>query len=164
MPIAQSLSSTRLAFYIAFIVALAVWTGSGVFESIRSHPTWYADPVAYTRTYTEPAGTVNPWPALTIVLLLTTLAALLAFLRYRGPGRREVLLVLVSTLLILVATGQYFVPTLIKLGNPEALADAQIIAMSRMWMRLNGIRIAALLALLTYSQVGLVRLVRPRAN
>ncbi len=73
------------------------------------------------------------------------------------------LLVLVSTFLILVVTALYFVPTLIKLANHEALTDAQITSMSLLWMRLNGVRIVVLLALLTYSLVGLIRLVRPRA-
>jgi hypothetical protein len=164
MTIPPRLSSTRLAFYIAFIVTLAVWAGGGVFDTISSHPAWYADPVAYTRTHAEPAGTVNPWPFTTAALALTTLAALAAFARYRGPGRREVLLVLGGTFLILVVTGLYFVPTLIKLANPEALTDAQITSMSLLWMRLNVIRIAVLLALLTYSLVALIRLVRPRAN
>jgi hypothetical protein len=110
-------------------------------------------------TYTAPEGTVNPWPFTTAALALSTLAALTVFARYRGPGRREVLLVLVGTLLILVMTAFYFVPTLIKLGNHEALTDGQITAMSRTWMQLSVARIASLIALLTFSQVGLIRLV-----
>lgn len=157
-------TTTRLALYIAFIVTLAVWAGSGVFDSISSHPAWYADPATYIRTYTAPAGTVNPWPFTTAVLALATLVNLAAFARYRGVGRREVLLVLGGTFLILFATAFYFVPTLFKLASPEALTDAQITAMSRTWMQLNVIRIVALLALLTYSQVGLIRLVRPSSQ
>lgn len=156
-------TKTRLSLYIVFIVALAVWVGGGVFDSISSHPAWYADPVKYTRAYAPPEGTVNPWPFTTAFLALSTLAALGAFARYRGAGRREVLLVLGVTFLILVVTALYFVPTLIKLADHQALTDAQITSMSRMWMRLNGVRILVLLALLIYSQVGLIRLVRPRA-
>ena len=157
------LTKTRLSLYIVFIVALAVWTGGGVFDSISGHPAWYADPVKYTRTYAMPEGTVNPWPFTTAAIALTTLAALAAFVRYHGPGRREVLLVLGGTLVILVATALYFVPTLIKLANHEALTDAQITSMSLLWMRLNVVRIVVLLALLAYSLVSLTRLERPRA-
>jgi hypothetical protein len=156
-------TNSRLSLYIAFIVALAVWAGGGVFDTISSHSAWYVDPVTYTRTSAVPEGTVNPWPFTTAALALSTLVALAAFARYRGAGRREVLLVLGGTLLILVATAFYFVPTLIELGNHEALTDAQITEMSRMWMRLNVVRIVLLLALLTYSLVGLIRLVRPRS-
>jgi Domain of unknown function (DUF1772) len=157
------LTNTRLSLYIAFIVALAVWTGGGVFETISSHPAWYADPVAYTRTHAAPEGTVNPWPSTTAFLALSTLAALGAFVRYREAGRREVLLVLGATFLILVVTALYFVPTLFKLADHKALTDAQITSMSLLWMRLNMVRIVVLLALLTCSLVGLIRLVRPRA-
>lgn len=51
---------------------------------------------------------------------LIRLPARVTFARYRGgSGRREVLLVLGGTLIILIATALYFVPTLIALGNQE---------------------------------------------
>lgn len=49
-------TKARLSFFIAFIVSLAVWVGGGVFDSISSHPVWYANPVSYIRTYAAPEG------------------------------------------------------------------------------------------------------------
>ncbi|HEV3051239.1 MAG TPA: hypothetical protein VGX50_13075 [Longimicrobium sp.] len=157
-------SKTRLAIYIAFLVALAVWLGGGVFDSISSHPGWSADPVAHVRAPTPPSAArmVNPWPFTTMALALLTLAGIGAFARYRGPGRREVLVVLAGTFAILVVTGVYFVPTLYRLGNAAALSDAQIIAISLTWIRLNLIRLALLLALFVYALIGLMRLSQPR--
>lgn len=155
-------SRTRLAVYIAFLVALSVWFGGGVFDSLSRHPAWYADPAAYIRGYVVTEGTVNPWPFTTAVMALCTLAALVAYATYRGPGRREVLIVVLAIFVILVATGVYFVPTLIRLADHAALSDAQIISMSRTWMRLNVIRILLCIGLFTYGRVGLMRLAQPR--
>jgi hypothetical protein len=155
-------SRTRISIYIAFIVALAVWTGGGVFHSISSHFVWSADPVAYTRAPVPAVPLTNPWPLPTAVLALLTLIGLGVFARYRGAGRREVLVVLGGVFVILVATGVYFVPTLGRLGNPAALSDAQITSISLTWMRLNVVRIVMLLALFVYAQIGLMRLAQAR--
>jgi cytochrome bd-type quinol oxidase subunit 2 len=158
-------SRPRLAIYIAFLVALAVWLGGGVFDTISSHPTWYANPVAYVRGPAAiPEGMVNPWPFTTAALGLLTLASIAAFARYRGHGRREVLTVLAGVFIILIATGVYFVPTLIRFANHAALSDAQVTSMSLMWMRLNVIRILLLLALFVYALIGLMRLAQPRLD
>jgi hypothetical protein len=156
-----SVTRIKLAVYIAFLMTLAVWVGAGVHDSISSHPGWYARPVSYVRdgrTVTIPEGGVNPWPFTTAAVAFCTLTALAAFVRHRGPGRREVLRVLTGTMTVLVATGVYFVPTLVKLGQPAALTDEQITAMSHTWMRLNVCRIVLVLALLAYGHVALVRL------
>lgn len=158
-------SRPKLAIYIAFLVALAVWLGGGVFDSISSHPAWYADPVAYVRAPAAgPEGMVNPWPFTTAALGLLTLIAIAAFARHRGAGRREVLTVLAGVFIILVATGVYFVPTLFRLEEHAKLSDAQIASMSLMWMRLNMIRILILLALFVYALIGLMRLAQPRLD
>ena len=106
---------------------------------------------------------LNPCPFTTMLLALCTLAGLAAFARYRGPGRREVLVVLASVFVILVATGVYFVPTLIRLGNHPALTDAQITSMSYTWMKLNIARNVVLQALIVYALIGLMRLAQARA-
>ncbi len=155
------MTKTRLGIYIAFLVTAAIWMGSGVFESIGSHAAWYSDPVGYTRALTQPAGTINPWPFTTAALGLCTLAALVAVARHRGSGRREALVSLGGVFVILLATGLYFVPNLIKLADHAALADSQIVEMSRTWIRLNLIRMVVLLALYVYGLVGLVRLSQP---
>ncbi|WP_420128086.1 anthrone oxygenase family protein [Longimicrobium sp.] len=156
------LSRTRISIFITFLVALAVWVGGGVFDSISSHPAWYANPATYVRGTVVTEGTINPWPFTTAVMALCTLAVLAAFARYRGPGRREVLAAALGTFVILVATGVYFVPTLMRLADHAALSDAQIASMSRMWMGLNVIRIILVLALFVYGLIGLMRMGQPR--
>jgi hypothetical protein len=155
---------TRISLFIAFLVALGIWSGSGVYDTVRGHPAWWADPVAWVRAPLSPqdALSLNPWPFTTMLLALCTLAGLAAFARYRGPGKREVMVVLVSVFLILVATGVYFVPTLIRLGNHAALTDAQITTMSYRWMQLNILRNVVLQALIVYGMVGLMRLAQAR--
>jgi hypothetical protein len=157
-------SRTRVSLYIAFLVSLAVWVGGGVFDSISSHPAWHANPVAHVRTVTPPPGFVNPWPFTTAVVALLTLACMAAFARYRGDGRREVLLVLAGVFAILLATGLYFVPNLIRLEGHAALSDAQITSISLSWIRLNVARIIVVLGLLVYGLVGLMRLGAARAH
>lgn len=156
------LSRTRATIFIAFLLALAVWVGGGVFDSISSHPAWSADPVRYIRNSAMPEGTVNPWPFTTAVLALCTLAGLAAFARYRGPGRRHALVVLAGVFAVLVVTGVYFVPTLVGLANHAALSDAQITSMSLTWIRLNVVRILLLLALFAYALAGLLRMGQAR--
>ena len=158
------LTNTRLAIYIMFIVALAIWTGAGIHDTIGSHTAWFANPVAYIQSSAAPDGAVNPWPYTTGLLVLCTLAAMAAFLPYRGLGRRQMIFVLAVITVILVATGAYFVPTLMKLGNHATLGEEQIISMSRTWIRLNIARQILLVALLIYSLVLLTRMssARPR--
>lgn len=155
-------SNTRVSIFIAFLVALAVWFGGGVFDSLSGHPAWYADPVRVVRGSVVPEGYVNPWPLTTAVMALCTLAALAAFATYRGSGRREVLAAVLGIFAILVATGVYFVPTLMRLAQPAALSDAQITSMSLTWMRLNVIRLVLCIGLFTYGLVGLMRLAQAR--
>lgn len=155
------LTTPKLTVYLLFITTLAIWLGGGVFDSLRTNLFWYLHPVASVRTVTEPEGQFNPWPLTTALLALTTLAGLSLFARYQGPGRRTVLGVLISTFLILLVTGLYFVPTLIKLAQPTQLSDAQIIGMSRTWVSLNLIRMALLLGIFFYALLGLMQLVRP---
>jgi hypothetical protein len=157
-------SRTRIGLFIAFLVALGIWSGSGVYDTIRGHPAWWSDPVAWVRTpmSAQEAMTLNPWPFTTMLLALCTLAGLAAFARYRGPGRQNALVVLGSVFLILVATGVYFVPTLIRLGNHAALTDAQITSMSYRWMQLNIARNVVLQALIVYGMMGLMRMAQAR--
>ncbi len=150
----------RTASYLTFLVALSIWVGGGVFDSIGSHFAWYSDPVAYVRGYAITKGTINPWPFTTAFLALTTLISIIVFARARVPGRRQVLIANAAVVLVLIATGVYFVPTLVKLGNHAQLTDASIITLSQTWVLMNLLRLAFLLALLAYALVALMRLSR----
>ena len=152
-------SRLQVSLFIFFVVALAVWVGGGVFLAIATHAHWYSQPVEYIRSASASAtaGEVNPWPITTAIIALATLSGLVAFARYRGPGRREALGSMTVVLVVLVATFAYFVPTLLKFAKPEILSDAQIVSMSRTWVVANLVRIASLLGVLILSQVALLR-------
>ena len=142
-------SRTRLVIFRLFVIALAVWTGGGVFHTISSHQGWHADPVGWVRHYAVQAGSTNPWPLTTALVGLMTLLALGALFRYSGPGRANVLISTGGTLLVLLATALYFVPRLITIFERTAtLTDAQIIAYSNQWILFNAIRLLILFVLL----------------
>jgi hypothetical protein len=150
-------SRPQLIAYRIFVVALGVWTGSGIHDTIQGHWGWYHDPVEWIRTSVAQAGSINPWPITSALLLLATLAALGLSLRYRGPGRRDALIPLLGTLAIIVVTLAYFVPMLGKLADPASLSDAEIISDSRTWIVLNIIRQLILVALFYRALVALGR-------
>ncbi|HWI19632.1 MAG TPA: hypothetical protein VNT81_17890 [Vicinamibacterales bacterium] len=152
------LTTTRLYMFIAFVLALATWTGAALHETIGSHPGWYSQPVRHVREAATAPGTINAWPFTTTFLLVTTLAAGIAFAGYRGPARVGVLVILAATAAILAATLAYFVPTLMRLANHAALSDAEIVSMSMTWMAVNLARLATLLVLVVSSLIVLRRL------
>jgi hypothetical protein len=124
--------------------------GAGFFSTLEHNEGWYADPTAYvdhTMTYPVP-GASNPWPVLTILLLIFNLMALLAFLRYHGPGKRSAIIVFTGIFFILISTFLYFVPTLGKIfDDTGSYSMVQIISMSRTWIILNYIRLVILVLL-----------------
>ncbi len=158
------MTRTQSVLYLTFIVTLAVWFGAAVHDSISSHPVWYADPVAWVRAPLPVPSPVNAWLFTTAALGFSTLAGLASFARYRGDGRGQVLVILVVTLAVLVATGTYFVPTLGVLADHAALADAEVIRISQQWMLFNGVRLVILLWLVIQSLRTLVTLSRHRRH
>ena len=160
----QPAGSGRLVIFRLFVIALAIWTGGGVFQTITDHQAWHADPVGWVRQYSPPAGWANPWPLTTGLLGVMTLLALGAFARYSGLGRRYALISIFGAVVILLATGFYFVPRLITIfERTTTLTDAQIIAYSNQWILFNAIRLVALVALLYASLLGLGQMDRDRA-
>ena len=155
------MAAARLVFFRLFLLVLALWAGAGVFFAINSHAAWYSDPVAWVRNSHTPAGSINPWPAMTAAVALMMLITLTLFASRRAPGRREALTVVFGTFVLLAATGLYFVPQLVLMFQRTAsLSDAQLIAASRAWVLWNLVRIAVLLGLLYYGLVGLPRMSR----
>ena len=145
-----------------FIITLALWTGAGVYTSIAEHVGWYSDPVGWVRNSKPQAGAVNPWPLMTAALGLVTLITLLGMFAYRGDGRRTAFATLAGTIVVLAATGLYFVPQLMLIfSRTESLNDAQLIAASRAWVIWNAVRIVFLLGLLYYGLVALSRMAAP---
>lgn len=152
------MQTARIIALRLFVIALAIWLGGGLFQVIEGHLAWYSDPVAWIRGGVAQAGAMNPWPITTAFVGVTTLVTLGLFALYRGPGWREVLAASGITLVILFATGIYFVPTLIMLSGHELLSNAQIIDASRMWIGLNVVRMVVLLAVMHVALVAVGRL------
>jgi hypothetical protein len=144
--------------YRVFLLLFAIWGGSGLFESIGTHSAWWADPVAYAAVPPRP-GQINPWPPLTVLLLVSLLASAATIWRYRGPGRRKALTTLTAAALTLAATFAYFVPELNRMFGAGAFSDAQLVAHSRAWIGLNALRIAIVLAAVYWGFVALGRFV-----
>ena len=156
------MAETRLVIFRIFILVLALWTGAGVFYFINGNVAWYSQPVAWVRAAHPQPGSINPWPIMTALVALATLLSLAVFAFSRGPGRREALIILSVTVVILIATGVYFVPRLILIFERTAtLTDAQLIDLSRAWVRWNVLRIVVLIGLLYYGLVALGRMTRP---
>ena len=154
----QRVDAARLIVFRLFILALAVWTGAGTFEAIRGHAAWYADPLAYVSGSRSGPAVMNPWPLLTVILVLTMLATAVLFLPGGSPGRREALITAAGVLLVLIPTFLYFVPQLTRMfGRSAALSDAELIAASRDWVRWNIVRIIYLLGLTYYGLIALGR-------
>ena len=156
------MSAARTILFRTFIIALAVWVGAGIFSSISDNLAWYSDPVGWVQKAKPRAGAINPWPILTAIVALLTLVSLAFFAFGAGPGRREALFALVATVLVLAATGLYFVPRLILIFfKTDLLTDAQIIAASRAWILWNWVRIVYVLGVLYYALAAAAKMRRP---
>ena len=141
-----------------FALLLGIWTGAGIHDSLSNHFAWHADPVAFAARPVL-AGMVNPWPFTTMALLLATIVAGVVAWRYRGAGRREALVALGGTALIIVATLAWFVPQLgLMFGQDGSLTDAELIAHSRTWITLNAVRQLLLVILCWYVLLALGRI------
>ena len=140
------MTPVTLNAYRVFLLLFTVWGGSGLFESLTSHGVWYRDPVAYAAFPAMP-GLFNPWPLLTVLVLVALLVSVVLTWRYRGAGWRAVLGTQAVAAAILALTFVYFVPELGRMfAEPRTLSAAQLIAHSHAWIVLNALRIAIVLA------------------
>jgi hypothetical protein len=110
-------SHTRLFVYCVFLFFLAIWLGSAFHDSISSNFGWYNDPLVYIRhSIDSPVpGAVNTWITSTLLISFATILSFPFFIRYKGSGRTELLTSISGTLVILICTFLYFVPTLQKI-------------------------------------------------
>ncbi len=156
------MGKVRITIYRVFLLILAVWVGGGVFDSIASHPAWMTDPVGWVRGASIQAGSTNPWPSTTVLMMLATVAGLIAFWRGGPAGGREARIILAILAVVLVATMAWFVPTLGVLFGPGAadLSDERIISLSRLWTGLNLVRIVILVGVLYYGLIILGRMAK----
>jgi uncharacterized membrane protein len=141
-----------------FVLLLGIWTGSGIHDSVAGHFAWYANPLGWAERPSVP-GMVNPWPFSTLLLLLATIVAAFAVWRHRGSGRREAMIAIIGTALILVATLGWFVPELGRMfADDSTYTPGQVVAHSRTWIILNAVRIAASVVLFWYALISLGRI------
>lgn len=134
------LTKTKIGFYITYLFFLAIWLGAAFHDSFSTNYTWYTDPLTYINHTTQhnTPGALNPWPFSTAVLLLLSIIAFFLFIKYAGPGKKEVTISIVGTFAIIAITMIYFVPTLGKIfGNTNQYDNGSLIAMSRTWVLLN---------------------------
>lgn len=148
------------AAYRSFVFLLGIWTGAGIHDSLTNHFAWYADPAAYANRPTLP-GMFSPWPFTTLLLLIATLAAGIAVWRYRGAGRREALVPIGGTALILAATLAWFVPELGRMFGDPPMTGAELVDHSRTWIGLNAVRIVLLIGLFYHALGTLGRMAAP---
>lgn len=153
------LTPFRRVIFQAFIVILGIWTGAGIHDTLMNHFAWWADPLTYVRGRVLIPGIVNPWPFTTGLLALLTLTALASFARYQGEARRAVMVILASAVVVLAATGVYFVPQLGVMNDP-ALTDGDLMRYSKDWIRYNAVRIVFLVGLFYCALSALSRMSR----
>ena len=137
------ITKTKINLYIIYLFFLAIWIGSAFHDTFSTNYTWYSDPITYINYTTEhniPGG-ISPWPFSTMLLMISAIIAMVAFRRYTDHGKKEVMISLTGTLIIIAITLIYFVPTLGKVfGVPNQHSNESLISMSRIWVILNIIR------------------------
>jgi apolipoprotein N-acyltransferase len=150
-----------LTAYRIFVLALANLLGGGIHSTIQRGPGWFSDPVRWVRGGVERPGSVHPFFMTSGLLFITSVVALALLWRYRGAGRRGVLVTLLGSLAVLAITFSYFVPTSNAIfAEPARLSDAQIIFDSRLWVPLDVLRQLIMTGFLYLSLVTLGRVER----
>src|SRR5262249_20926126 len=150
----------RLWLFLAFMFLAAAWLGGGIYHSILTSAAWYRSPLQYVLHPPEQAmpGLVNPFPLMVGPLAAVTLLALAAFAGYRGDGRREVWIALYGARGVIRAPAVYFAPALTTLFDRRgALSAVQIVSMSRRWVVLTLLRLAALASCFVAALLGLTK-------
>ena len=153
----------RLIIYILFLFFLGIWVGSAFHDTVSTNMTWYEDPMIHiNHMVNHPIpGAINAWVISTGLLSLITLVALIVFISYRGFGKMEVMSAVAGTLVILLTTFLYFVPTLIKIfEKTNDYSQEALIGMSQQWVILNVIRLCVLMILFLAGLIGLIKISR----
>jgi len=144
------ITKTKKSFFIGYLVFSAIWLGAAFHDTFSTNYTWYTDPlryIKYTISNITP-GAISPWPFSTILLLISAIIALILFIKYKGPGKKEAITSIAGTLVIIAITLVYFVPTLGKIfGDTNKYDESMLVTMSRTWVLLNVVRFLILVYL-----------------
>lgn len=153
----------QITIYVLFLFFLAIWLGSAFHDTVTSNIAWYKEPLTHINYVVQHPlpGAINTWVISTALLSLITLIACIFFIRYRGKGWKEICIVISGTLIILLTTFLYFVPTLVKIFEKTSeFANEELITMSHQWVVLNFIRLLLIMILFITGLLGLIKLAR----
>jgi hypothetical protein len=126
------------------VIAIGIEIGAGIYEARVLVPLWSSSPpeslIAYQSQSMPPDPGRKFWIFATPLVGLLSLANLFPAWRSTGARRRWWLLGAGLSLLVVIATFAYFVPTLIKLQRAAVLPGDEVIALITWWVRLNWLR------------------------
>jgi hypothetical protein len=132
------------------VISLGIQTGAGLFETRVLVPLWASSPpqsvLAYLAVTIRPDSGHRLWIFLTPLTGIISLLNLVAALLYAGPARTWWLFAASSALLVIIVTFAYFIPVLLRLPDAAKMPAAQLTRMVRLWVRLNWLRFAILVA------------------
>jgi hypothetical protein len=124
---------------------LGIELGAGIYEMRVLVPLWSSSPphsiIAYDAQPLRPDPGRNFWIFATTFLGLVSIANLFPAWRSTGMRRRWWLFGAGLTVLVIISTFGYFVPTLLKIHGRD-LPAGEVIAMTNWWVRLNWLRAA----------------------
>jgi hypothetical protein len=116
-----------------FVINLGIAFGAGIYEARVVIPQW-----ANTPPRMWPNTGLMFWVYVTTVpLTLLTLASLVAAWRDRRPRRSWWLGAVAIIIIERLATFSYFIPTMVRLMNTEALPEAEVKTTLSQWIFLN---------------------------
>ena len=133
-----------------FVLVYGIEIGAGLFEMRVLVPRWAASPPdsvwrlhelnqSYPEFATDAGGRF--WMFSTPLLGLLALILLITCLRTRLPHRRFLLTSTILTLIVVIATFGYFVPSIIAFAaSPPGVNGPQIAAMANRWVALSWLR------------------------
>jgi Domain of unknown function (DUF1772) len=137
----------RFALWL-LVLGLGLQTSAGLFETRVLVPLWSSAPpasvIAYNAQPLRPDSGRRFWILLTPTVGLICLVNLVLAWLSRGPARAWWLTAAATGVVVVAATFAYFVPALLWLVRAEEHPAGQVVAKVRWWVRLNWIRVVAL--------------------
>lgn len=132
----------------ALVVGLGIQTGAGLFETRVLVPLWASAPpasvVAYNAQPLRPDTGRRFWLLLTPTVGLISLINLVLAWLSRGAQRAWWLGAAATAVAVVAVTFAYFVPVLLWLVRADERPAGQVAAKVRWWVRLNWLRVLAL--------------------
>lgn len=134
-----------------FVINLGIAFGAGLYESRITVPQWFSFSPNMGYSWNAKAARdanvgLKFWVYVTTVpLTLLTVGSLIVVWWTHDAVRSWWLIAVAAALLDRVMTFSYFIPTMIKLMQPESVAQSEATAKAQQWVRFGYIRHAATL-------------------